>query len=361
MVRPSGLEPTERLGYHSRMAAQNQHYVPKFILREFLSNDAKERVNVYDKQADRTFVTSIRNIMAERRFNEFAIDEDHFASFEPVACGAEDRLLPVYREVVEQRRLDDTPEQKAALSVFLAFQILRTKSHRDLWMVMEEETVRMIEASGGSMQDLRGWEDWQPATEESLKRDHLMSIQGHLGELARVISTKDFVLIEPAPGTSFHIGDNPVVRANSRDFGPCGNLGFAQEGIEIYMPLAADLLLCAWCPSLLREIRDGLENAKRVYRVEGLRQVGRREIDAEHMRDRLEALGSLIRPLEDLVRLAAAGRPSGAVPANMDYYNSLQFSWAQRYVISRDGGFELARRLSRKGPGLRHHRRPRTV
>ena len=69
------------------MAAQNQHYVPKFVLRQFLTEGDGGRVHVYDKHTDRAFVTSIRNIMAERRFNEFAFDEDYIASFEPVACG----------------------------------------------------------------------------------------------------------------------------------------------------------------------------------------------------------------------------------------------------------------------------------
>jgi hypothetical protein len=57
------------------MAAEKQHYVPQFILRQFLANERDERVTVYDKHDDKTFVTSIKNIMAERRFNEFYFEE----------------------------------------------------------------------------------------------------------------------------------------------------------------------------------------------------------------------------------------------------------------------------------------------
>lgn len=95
------------------MAAQNQHYVPKFVLRQFLSDPAKERVAVYDKHEDRTFITSIKNVMAERRFHDFDFDEEWRASFEPVATGAENMVLPAYRQVLEERRLDEAPEQKA--------------------------------------------------------------------------------------------------------------------------------------------------------------------------------------------------------------------------------------------------------
>ena len=351
------LEPLARLVYHLNMAAQNQHYVPRFVLRQFLADSANERVHVYDKHTDRAFVTSIKNIMAERRFNEFAFADDYIASFEPVACGAEDQVLPAYRQVVAQRCLSESPEQKAALAVFLAFQILRTKAHRDQWMAMEEETIRVIEESGGRMQDLQGWENWQPATEDSLKREHLTSIQSHIGELAQTIGAKDFLLMEAAPGTSLYISDNPVVRANSRDFGLCGNLGLAQEGIEIYMPLSADLLLCAWCPSLLRGMRGELESAKQDCRAEGLRKVLQGELNAAGMRDMLDEFASRTRPLEELVTRAAEGQPGSSIPANMDYYNSLQMSWAYRYVISRDGDFELARQLNRENPDLRRGRR----
>src|ERR1700755_2511985 len=110
---------------------QNQHYVPKFILRQFCANSDTERVAVYDKQSDKTFVTSIRNVMAENRFNDFLFDDDWIVSFEPIACAAEDQVLPTYKKLLERRRLDNSPQEKAALAFFVAFQFLRTKGHRD--------------------------------------------------------------------------------------------------------------------------------------------------------------------------------------------------------------------------------------
>jgi hypothetical protein len=152
------------------MAAQNQHYVPKFILRQFLADEAKEQVQVYDKHEDKVFSTSIKNVMAERRFNEFQFDDDWMVDFEPVAGAAEDQVLPAYRSVIQSRRLDGSPEQKAALSFLIAFQFLRTRAHRNLWQAIEDETVQFIEADGGQMQDVQGWEDWQPQTEDGLIR-----------------------------------------------------------------------------------------------------------------------------------------------------------------------------------------------
>ena len=76
------------------MAAQNQHYVPKHILRNFLSDSENERVTVFDKLEEKSFVSSIKNVMAERQFHDFFFDENWMASFEPIACAAEDQLLP---------------------------------------------------------------------------------------------------------------------------------------------------------------------------------------------------------------------------------------------------------------------------
>lgn len=343
--------------YTERMAAQNQHYVPKFVLREFLSGDSGERVQVYDKHADKVFVTSIKNIMAERRFNEFAMGERFIASFEPIACGAEEQVLPAYREVLQSRRLSDAPEQKAGLAMFLAFQFLRTKAHRDQWQVMEDEIVKLVEGSGGKMQDVQGWEAWQPATEDSLKQEHLMSIQGQLGEVAHLLAAKDFVLAEPYPGTSFYLGDNPVVRANSVDHGLYGKLGLACEGIEIYMPLASDLLLCAWCPSILDQIRASLENGRRDAQAQALRRVMSGSMDAAAMKRSMDDFELRVRDQADLLSRAAHGHPVNSAASNMDYYNGLQTTWAYRYVISQDGDFDFARRVNRENPQLRRGRR----
>lgn len=86
------------------MGAENHHYVPKFVLRNFLSGVNKEHVSVYDKHTDKIFVTAIKNIMAERRFNEFQYDE-FIVSFESVASKIEELILPDIRRLLSCRSL----------------------------------------------------------------------------------------------------------------------------------------------------------------------------------------------------------------------------------------------------------------
>src|SRR5579872_4636572 len=143
------------------MAAENQHYVSQFTLRQFALPERESRVAVYDKLEDRTFVTGARNIMAERRYNDFVV-EDHIVSFEGIAGGIEDQFLPTYRDVLENRRLRGTTEEKVALATHIAFQMFRVRAQRDLYKILEESVRDRVEAIGGRMEDLPGWDRRKP-------------------------------------------------------------------------------------------------------------------------------------------------------------------------------------------------------
>jgi len=245
-----------------RQAAQNQHYVPKFVLRNFLCDEKHERVRVYDKESDREFTTSIDNVMAERRFHEFEFGE-YMASFEDIACRIEDSALPAYRQVLTDGRLSRDPEQQAALAFFMAFQFVRTRAHREHWADLEQSIREKVEAIGGRVEDIPGYEK---PTENNLKKQHLLSLQKSVVEFGPHIVTKHFVLFKAPEGRSFYLGDNPVVMHNDEDHGPYGNIGLAVRGIQIYMPLSAQLAIGALCPTILEHAelrlnRLGIPNA----------------------------------------------------------------------------------------------------
>jgi Protein of unknown function (DUF4238) len=342
------------LGATLTMNAQNQHYVPKFILRQFLADHTKERVHVYDKHTDRSFVTSVKNIMAERRFNDFVF-EDWIVSFEGIACGIENIVLPCYRRVIARRQLDGSPHERADLAYLIAFQMLRSKAHREFSIALEDEIRQRVEAEGGRMEDIKGW---APSTEDSIKQEHLTFIRNHISEFAAIISQKDFVLIAGMPSRSFYLGDHPVCLHNERDFGPYGNLGLAVEGIQIYMPLSADLMIGAWCPSVAVESRRLLENAKQEIEGRVLSALMAGQITAAQMRQQLEYSRGQFRVAEMMNKAIADGRPIDSVDATMDFYNSLQLAQAHRYVVSKEGDFSFARSHNRDFPELRRGRRP---
>jgi hypothetical protein len=331
------------------MPAQNQHYVPQFILRQFLRDAAKEQVWVYDKHSERTFATSVKNIMAERRFNDFVFEE-WIVSFEEIASHIENMVLPRYRKVIEGRCLEGTPEEKADLAFLIAFQFMRTKANRQFIVRLEEEIRKRIEASGGRMEDIDGW---RPLTEDTVKQEHLTNIKRDIGEFAQLIAAKDLLLLEASPGREFYLGDNPVCLHNDQKYGPYGNLGLAVPGIQIYLPLTADLLLCAWCPSIIAGLKAQVQEARAQAEREAIGALMAGRISAAQMRQHLIGLFD---PAEDTLRAYERRTPMSSTVQSMDFYNSLQVGYAHRYVVSKRGDFALAQRHNAEFPRLRQGR-----
>lgn len=331
------------------MSAQNQHYVPRFILRQFLCEKEREHVAVYDKHEDKTFVTAIKNIMTERRFHDFAVGNGQ-ATFEPVATKIEQSVLPVYSKVLETRRLDRTPQSQAALALLMAFQFQRTKAHREMLTSCEDALRAKVEAMGGRMEDTEGWE---APTEHVRKREHLRGVVSSIDEFTRIIAHKDFLLAEAAADRSFYLGDQPVALYNRRTFGPYGNLGLAMPGIEIHMPLSADLLLCAWCPSILSDIAQRRGDMQAKCERNSLAELMAGRIDAKVMKACLEKIRPMFANVDGLLQSFKDGTPIASTPENMDHYNSLQVSFAYRYLIDKQSNFDLARRYNHEFPKYR--------
>lgn len=335
--------------------AQNQHYVPQFILRQFLSNQKKGQVTVYDKHDDRVFTTSTKNVMAETKFNDFVLDEKWIASFEPIASTIESTIFPRYNRILETRQLELTPEERVDLSALIAFQAVRTKSHRERIRDLETAIREKVEALGGSMENIEGWE---PLTEDRLKQFHLAGMRELMLEIIKCLVDKVFLLLERKSGRSFYLGDNPVCLHNMKQYGPYGNLGFGVPGIEVYMPLSSNLLLAAWCPSILEEAALALQKAEQTAEQLAVGKLMRGEISHHQMKTWLERVKAvdLARP-RSLFECIERGTPVNSDDDNMDFINSIQTACAHRYLVCQQGNFELARRFNHESPELRKGRK----
>lgn len=328
--------------------AQNQHYVPKFLLRNFLANPKKEQVHVFSKSSGKGFTTSIKNIMAERRFHEFSIDENYLASFEESVCRVEDMLLPAYRSVVENRRFDGTPEQKAHLAMLVAFQFLRTRSQRDQFANMERQLADQLKERGVSIEDIEGYE---PLTDDVQRERHIRLMSNAAGEFAQIIGEKDFLLIAAPKGRRFYLSDNPVTIHNSRpQDGFWSNMGLSCEGIEIYMPLTADLQLCAWCPSILGNMKTKNAESNRQLASAILSPAMLNVTDPTLLQEQLDQLRKHRATIENTLNRAAEGVPLSASNENMDFQNSLQVGQAREHLICQKADFHLAKRFMAENP-----------
>lgn len=330
-----------------QQAAQNQHYVPKFILRKFLANVDKERVNVFQKSTRRTFQTSISNIMAERRFNEFLINEEFYASFEEAACRVEDAVLPAYEALVDQKKLTQTPEEAAMLGVFVAFQLLRTRSYREQMKDVYQQIHDKFEGMGFRDKEI---EELGQQTESDHARNHLESIRDSIEQFSAAIAEKDFILLQAPEGRSFYLADNPVALHNDEERqGIWGNIGLSVKGIQIYVPLTSRFMLAAFCPSILANFRKTFEEqrvlvqqaqAAAVLSPVMLTPQGKAELN-EH----LAYLKSGMAKIERFIDATNDGSPLVATDENMDFYNTMQVAFAREFIVCEKGDFDLAERF----------------
>lgn len=335
-------------------AAQNQHYVPKFILRNFLFDPKNEKVKVYDKHRDSIFTTSIKNIMAERRFHDLRVG-DNIRSFEPASNEIEGFAIPTYRRLIETKQLALSAEERTAMSYFFAFQFVRTRASRDLWQTMAESLRDKMLAMGFEKDDIDGYVE---PTDEEAKKQHLLGIVTYMQEFSPYFAEKNWQIMVAPPKRSFYISDNPVVLHNERQFGPYGNSGLGVPGVEIYLPLSSHVVLCAQCPSIVNKARsDWQERMAQSVADIGSMILSRsmtisQGLAARKKLDRLDEEAQM-----KLMALEDGGR-IGASAENVDFINSLQTKFATRFVICQRGNFELARKFNREFPKFRTGMKP---
>ena len=327
------------------MAAQHQHYVPKLLLRGFLSGDPeralKEQVHVLDLEAGKSFPTSIDNIMGERRFNEFWVDDDVLATIEPWTSRIESHLAPIIERIRARKTLERTQEEIANLAFLMAFQFVRTKRMRLMPERIDAQLRRHVKRMGFDPAKVDGLMNLD---EEGLKKEHIRHQVQNLEKYVEIMAEKEFFLMTPPDGRSFYISDHPVVLHNDEPRTVhTGHLGIGAAYIQIYLPLSSDVLLCAYDKAVLGQMMKASDEARN-KEVAGyaLSKLIAGEIFAAQMKQAIDAARDLD-PVAAMIRAIRAGQPIAVGPEQVQCYNSLQAFVAHRFVIDPDDSFAVAR------------------
>lgn len=324
------------------MAAEHQHYVPQLLLRGFLSqigNEAeKEQVRVFDLERKESFPTSITNIMGERRFNEWWIDEDTTATIEPATSQIESELAPLIEKIRAEKRLEITPENIANLAVLMAFQFIRTKKMRLIPERLNQQLIAHVKRMGLDPAKIHGLIDWD---KESLKRQHVKQQVENLAEFTKIMMDKVFFVMTAPVGKSFYLSDHPVaLHSDEERRGIMRGLGIGIPYIQIYLPLSHDVMLCAYDRAVLGGLMRGRDEEMNRGKGAALKLLMQGSITAEQMKGfveeakRYDEIGSLI----DTIR---AGEPVACNVEQVDAYNSLQVFQAHRFVVDPIGKFDV--------------------
>lgn len=287
---------------------KQQHYVPRFLLKEFGSGK-KHRLYAYDKQTDRVFQTNPEKVAAENGFYDFTLEGSTFTA-EPAMGSLETATAPVLKRIIREESLASlTDEERRLLSLFVAVQYTRTRNFRDTLSDLSQRMVEWLRGIGADAEGLEMTEDAAAA----------MSVQMALeaDELAPFIYDKAWLLLKNPTPTPFYTSDNPVTFQNLDDFGPYGNIGLAVPGIEIYLPLGSRLCLSMICRTREEQVRDVLRQAEPFPRT--LPQMDR-------------ALASRAHQARRLVAAIDQGVPLLQERDNVMNVNSLQVRYSARYV-----------------------------
>lgn len=181
--------------------AENQHYVPKMLLRSFAADSgAKEpQVHVFDKRNARTFPTAISNIAAERSFYDLKDDEGS-VSLEPALTELEGHTNAAFEKIRATGRLESlTGTDGAWVATFVAAQRIRVRAFREAMRQLHLDMKTQVERLGFDPEKTqRGIE-----TEEDAKIATVATLFQNVAQVAPLVIQMDWLLFTTTPDVPF--------------------------------------------------------------------------------------------------------------------------------------------------------------
>jgi hypothetical protein len=220
------------------MSDQNQHWVPKFLIRYFADKDG--RVFCFDTRTDAVTKLPPRRAASEDGFNNFLIDGET-VSFEDKLETLETSAAPIIKRMIEGRTLGRlTPKDRQRIAEFMAAQSFRTKAFYE------------------GMASKPGRHEFGPIFDQ---------LWQSLFIAAGEITKRHWALMVIASDEVFYLGDNPVVFQWTEKPGAGGSLGFDVEGVEAFLPLSPKCALYMPCRATSAQILEGYESARELNRA----------------------------------------------------------------------------------------------
>lgn len=293
---------------------KKQHYVPQFILRNFaIGKKQKAKLWVLDKRTATVFPASVRDVAHENMFYEYHGDGGDY-DFEPVLEKLDSKVAGIIQEVLHSHKLPGDYENYIWLSYFVSAQLLRTPATRRDIDNMRDLIVHKFGKDIVYDGDSRPIAEYGPEDSKAVS----IRILKDVPRFAKILQKKVWTLAQAPDTAPYIIGDNPVSKHNMIDRGPRGNIGLENEGIEVYAPLSPRLSLQILCPKI--------------------------------------ATAALLTPeLQERYSDAVANNNPVPIRAeNVEFMNSLQVIWAERFVYARhEEHLEMPLDMLKTNPELR--------
>ncbi|QPF85011.1 DUF4238 domain-containing protein [Bradyrhizobium genosp. L] len=302
------------------MSDENQHWVPKLLLKNFADEDG--RVYFLDIHSDEVGKRPPRLLASEPGFNDFEINGKPI-SFEGLFEKIETRVAPVLKRIIATRSLAGlSPRERSHVARFVAVQSFRTKAF------FEGLTNKPLRADFGKTLKMMWFSAAVTAKQIAERYWALMVIEG---------------------AEAFYLGDHPVVLQRTHDMRDGSNLGFDVEGVEAFVPLSPKCALWMPCPATGQDIIARYLAAIRLHRT--IRRTVLAGVSGGA--SELHVAQTVIRGTHHIYKAFTEGAPITAEPANVENLNYLQCSWAHSKVFSHRKDFAFARYVFIRTPQYR--------
>lgn len=227
-------------------ARTRQHWIPRFLLRNFVKNN---HIGVLDKHGPRLFPTTAGNICCASGHFDYG-----FGNFtaDTAWTSVENKARPVIQTIVEQKSIDGLSDnQRLAIARFvvgLDFSSPNTKKNGELRFANDIGGRKSLglDTQGFSGSNTEAQQVFAGAVDLSLASDPYYVLK------------KTWTLAET--DARLLIGDSPVGKFNFK-LGDSEkmNVGLDALGVCIYLPLSSSLLLVMKCSSV-RQLSTTVED-----------------------------------------------------------------------------------------------------
>jgi hypothetical protein len=324
------------------MPGDQQHYVPRFLLKNF-THGKKPEIFVYDKSNDKRFHANIKNIASESGFYDLEL-EDFAVTVEPRLAHLETNTSKIINKLIKDRNVKLLSEDEVLiLALFLAVQFVRTKEHRLRFQDLRKVLARRLRAMGVSEENIRQ----VIKNSRSIPEDKVFGLRSlvRAKEFVPHFLNKAWVLLETIPQNPFFISDNPIGLHNETDYRPYGNIGLGVKGIEIYFLISSTFCLNLLCPTIAEEFRKAHDN----LRIMDQMTPGFADSDMKNPAFTRAFCDGLVN-----------GTPTRVLEDNVTMINSLQVVYSSRFVYCEFNSFELVEKMIRDNPKYREGLKPTT-
>jgi len=227
-------------------SSTDQHYVPQLLLRGF-ATPKRRQVYVFDKQIEKVFRSSVRNLACERGFYDLE-DEGDPKRLDRWLGRLEEYTAPIIKSIRGRRSLDHLhPAERKWIASFIAVQQVRTRHHRESRGYLNRQMADALREMGA---DPNKVENFRELTQAEVRRDSIADMPPTAFTLLPHLLNKAWIL--PVRGSGEDVlGRRPSGRTRQQsqprrrspgNAGPCRardrGLSADQQRIDTWLPVS---------------------------------------------------------------------------------------------------------------------------